>query len=528
MAEEVLRKEYLDILTQYRDIDLIKVITGMRRTGKSTLMRQFITVLRQEGIRQEQIIYIDMDSMENDSYRDDPKLLYGRISSKKDAGRLYIFIDEVQNIRGWEHMVESVRNDMDCDLYITGSNSYMLSSEISTLLTGRSVTITMLPLSLKEVCTFSRGQDPKTVFLGYLRHGGLPIIRPDYSEEVIFQIIDELKSDIILKDICNRKAGTDPVKIRKVIDYLYSEVGNPISVKSISEKLGISLATVTEYMQMILDSMLFIRVDRYDLKGRSVLSQSPKYYCTDLGMRYSQPLASGRDFGKTLENIVFLELMRRGFRVYVGKTRSNDDEDRHLEIDFIVMKDDCNDYYQVTESLSDPSVSEREFRPLRKVTGRGERYVLTYDDRPVSRSSDAVVMNIVDFLMDGRQDDIEPAKAAVYSELYDRLMEYIAVCRNISGTVVTRDNFDQLSDSLQSRFFDLQAYFGRPGLIDDGFLQSFVPRIRKNNVRIFQAMIACVNSNKEPMYKPWISDEMEELTAISKDISRHLSKRGYV
>ena len=344
-----------------------------------------------------------------------PTVLYDHISSRKGSGRLYIFIDEVQNIGGWERMVESVRNDIDCDLYITGSNSYMLSSEISTLLTGRSVTITMLPLSLNEVCTFSRGQDPKTVFLGYLRHGGLPIIRPDYSEEVIFQIINELKSDIILKDICNRKAGTDPVKIRKVIDYLYSEVGNPISIKSISEKLGISLVTVTEYMQMILDSMLFIRVDRYDLKGRSVLSQSPKYYCTDLGMRYSQPLASGRDFGKTLENIVFLELKRRGFRVYVGKTRSKD-EDKHLEIDFIVMKDDCNDYYQVTESLSNPAVREREIRPLRKVTGRGERYVLTFDDRPVSRGSDAIVMNIVDFLMDGRQDEIEPAKAAIYCE----------------------------------------------------------------------------------------------------------------
>ena len=401
---EVVREDYLRIMRRYKDIDLIKVISGMRRTGKSVLMRQYISLLVQEGTPRERIVYVDMDSMQNDRFKDG-NLLYSDIVSKKILGKLYVLIDEIQNINGWERVIESLRNDIDCDIYITGSNAYMLSSEISTLLTGRSVTITITPLSLKEICILYGEKEPKAAFIRYLRHGGLPILRPEYSEETAFQIINELKSDIILKDICNRRPGTDPLKLRKVVDYLYSEVGNPISVTKMSMALGISVATVSDYLELITDSMLFIKAERYNLKGRLVLSQEPKYYCTDTGMRYSQPIAAERDFGKTLENIVFLELIRRGYRVYVGRTGTDEDEDdKHLEIDFIVLGDDSTDYYQVTESLRDPSVHKREFRPLRKVTGRGERYVLTYDDRPISKGPDAITMNIVDFLMEGAQE----------------------------------------------------------------------------------------------------------------------------
>lgn len=528
MMEEVIRRDNLDTLRRYKDVDLIKVIIGMRRTGKSTLMRQYMNLLIQEGVPRNNIVYIDMDSIQNDRYRDG-SLVYSIIASRKNEGRQYVLIDEVQYIDGWMRVIESLRNDVDCDLYITGSNAHMLSSEISTLLTGRSVTILMLPLSLKELCLLNDDDDTKSVFIRYLRHGGLPLLKPEYSEETTFQIINELKSDIILKDICNRKPGTDPIKIRKVIDYLYSEIGNPISVTKISNNLGISSSTATEYLQLITDSMLFMKAERYDLKGHNVLSTEPKYYCTDTGMRYSQPIRAERDFGKTLENIVYLELVRRGHIVYVGRTGVNDDEkdDKHLEIDFIVPRGDETDYYQVTQSINDPAVYERELRPLRMATGRGERYVLTYDERPVSRNQDAIIMNITDFLMEnGPISGFSALADHSYETMYSMLMDYIKTCSKISGTIVDRKNFDELSMELQGTFFDLQAYIKRPELIEDEFLQDVLPRIRTNNVRIFNAMVACVNANKEPIYKPVMTEQMAELTEISEDISKYIAVKS--
>ena len=383
MKDEIIRTAYLDRLMRYKDIDVIKIITGMRRVGKSYLMRQFRAALEESGIRKENILYIDMESMRDERFRNG-RVLYDEVMSREGRGRLYLMIDEVQNVGDWVRTVESIRNDADCDIYITGSNAYMLSTDIATLLTGRSITLTVLPLSFREFRTRCGEEDVKASFLRYMRHGGLPILRPEYSEEAAFQLIESVKSDIILKDICNRRSGIDTLKIRRVIDYLYSETGNPISVKRMSEALGIGATTVGEYMQLITDSMLFIKADRYDLKGRKVLAQEPKYYCSDIGMRYSQPISSGRDFGKTLETVVYHELLRRGYRVYVGRTAGRGDDDHHLEIDFIVMKEDGTDYYQVTRSLEDPAVREREVRPFREVTGRGERYILTYDDVPRS------------------------------------------------------------------------------------------------------------------------------------------------
>ena len=526
MTEEVIRTDYLDRLMSYRDNDLIKVMTGMRRAGKSILMRQFRTALENAGIPKDRIVYIDMDSVANDRYRDG-LALYRDITAREAAGRQYILIDEVQNIGEWVRIVESLRNDIDCDIYLTGSNAYMLSSDISTTLTGRSVTITVLPLSFRESMILHGETDTRTAFLRYLRHGGMPVLRPGYSEEVSFQMIDELKSDIILKDISRRKPGTDPEKIRRVIDYLYSEVGNPISAARISKELKMSSTTASEYLQLITDSMLFMKAERYDLKGRTVLAQEPKYYCTDTGMRYSQPISERRDFGKTLEAMVYLELIRRGYRVYVGKTGGRDMGDKHLEIDFIVMKGETTDYYQVTESLNDPEVYEREFRPLRKITGRGERYVITYDDVPVFKGREAIVMNIRDFLTgNGEMDSDRMYPIDAYGTSYDMLASYLGVCTRIHGTVVTADNFDRLTAELQKGFFDLQAYYRRPELIKDRFIQDRLSEIRMNNVRIFDSMIGCVNANmKEPKYHPVMTDQLMELTRIKDDLSLYVADR---
>ncbi len=527
MAEGILRTRYLEFLTRYKDVDLIKVIVGMKGVGKSTLLRQYITQLVQNGVSRDRILYIDMDSIWNDRLKDG-KLLYSEVLAHYRSEMLYILIDEVQNIRDWVRVVESLRNDIDCDICITGSNAYMLSSEIATLLTGRSITVTMMPLSLKEICSLYEENDTRSAFLRYMRHGGLPIIRPEQPEETVFRILDELKSDIILKDVCNRKPSTDPIKIRKVIDYLYSEVGNPISVTRISKNLGISATTAGDYLRLITDSMLFIKAERYDLKGREVLSQEPKYYCSDTGMRYSQPISAERDFGKTIENIVFLELIRRGYRVYVGRTGSEDikSKDAHLEIDFIVIRENGTDYYQVTKSLNDPEVREREFRPLKNLSGRGERYVITYDDVPTTKDCDAVVMNIIDFLLDdGQPADVRRSQDASYNELCSMLKEYLETCRRISGTAVTDDNFNSISDELQSRFFDLQALFKNTGPSEDNLLQNFLPMLKKNNVRMFDSVTACAYAENKG-YKPVIGNEIEELAQISEMIETYVAKRN--
>ena len=519
VQKEIKRKGYLNELMRYKDVDLIKVITGMRRAGKSILMRQFRAVLESTGVSKECIVYIDMDSIQNDIYRDGRKL-YSNMVDKSSAGRLYILIDEVQMINQWVRVIESLRNDIDCDLYITGSNAHMLSSEIATLLTGRSITLTLLPFSLNEVCELNGGGDPKITFVEYIRHGGIPILRPGLSEDTTFQLLNELKSDIILKDICNRSPGTDPLKIRKVIDYLYSEIGNPISISKISVELGMSTSVVSNYLRLITDSMLFTKVERYDLKGKKVLSQEPKYYCTDTGMRYSQPISSERDMGKVLENIVYLELVRRGCRVYVGRPESSaDNNDRHLEIDFIVIKEGGNDYYQVTQTLIDPTVFEREITPLRKVTGRGERYILTYDDRPRSNGQDAVIMNIVEFLTMESGDDTKTSIPGVREEMLWKMVEYRDVCLKIANTEVNRTNFDHLSYELQGKFFDLQSFI-MSELEGDGQMQEILARIRVNNVRIFNSMIGCVNVGDGKMFKPSIETEIGYLEGIIEEIGK--------
>lgn len=285
MTGDVLRTGYLDELLRFKDQDVIKVVTGMRRCGKSTLLKQFIELLKNNGTPDSNILYYNMESVRNDRYRDGTTL-YNEIVAKQDLGRLYIILDEVQYIEKWERIVNSLRIDINCDIYITGSNAYLLSTEISTLLTGRNIEIRVLPLSFREFSSIQYNTDDRyELFLRYVHLGGMPFIRPEYDEDAIFQRLDEIKSDIILKDICNRKERIDSVKVRKVIDYMFSEIGNAISAGNIAENLKISSSTSSDYLSLVTDSLLFDRVERYDLKGRTILKTDGKYYCADIGMR---------------------------------------------------------------------------------------------------------------------------------------------------------------------------------------------------------------------------------------------------
>ncbi len=393
MTGDVLRTGYLDELLRFKDQDVIKVVTGMRRCGKSTLLRQFIELLKNNGTPDSNILYYNMESIRNDRYRDGTTL-YNEIVAKQDLGRLYIILDEVQYIEKWERIVNSLRIDIDCDIDITGSNAYLLSTEISTLLTGRNIEIRVLPLSFREFSSIQYDTDDRyELFLRYVHLGGMPFIRPEYDEDAIFQRLDEIKSDIILKDICSRKERIDSVKVRKVIDYMFSEIGNAISAGNIAENLKISSSTSSDYLSLVTDSLLFDRVERYDLRGRTILKTDGKYYCADIGMRNTQPLKADRDSGKILENIVYLELRRRGYKVYVGAIRQ-------LEIDFIALKHDERSYIQVCQTISDEKTRERELRPFRQLLGNGRRLLVTGDPMPRTETEEAVIMNIIDFLME--------------------------------------------------------------------------------------------------------------------------------
>ena len=393
MTGDVLRTGYLDELLRFKDQDVIKVVTGMRRCGKSTLLRQFIELLKNNGTPDSNILYYNMESIRNDRYRDGTTL-YNEIVAKQDLGRLYIILDEVQYIEKWERIVNSLRIDIDCDIYITGSNAYLLSTEISTLLTGRNIEIRVLPLSFREFSSIQYDTDDRyELFLRYVHLGGMPFIRPEYEEDAIFQRLDEIKSDIILKDICSRKERIDSVKVRKVIDYMFSEIGNAISAGNIAENLKISSSTSSDYLSLVTDSLLFDRVERYDLRGRTILKTDGKYYCADIGMRNTQPLKADRDSGKILENIVYLELRRREYKVYVGAIRQ-------LEIDFIALKHDERSYIQVCQTISDEKTRERELRPFRQLLGNGRRLLVTGDPMPRTETEEAVIMNIIDFLME--------------------------------------------------------------------------------------------------------------------------------
>lgn len=392
MTDEIRREGFLRALESLKDQDAIKVITGMRRCGKSTLLRQFIAQLKEEGVSEDRIVYVNMEIMSNDRYRDG-RVLYEEIMSFPENDRLYIFIDEVQMLSGWERVVNSLAVERDCDIYITGSNAYLLSTEISTYLTGRSISLRILPLSLGEYVqryTPNNIADLVGSYQRYTRLGGMPFIRPDMTEEIVFQRLDEIKSDIILKDICNRRK-VDAQKVRRVIDYLFSEIGNPISSENIAKELGISSSTASDHLSLILDSLLFTKVERYDLRGKSILKTEGKIYCTDLGMRNTQPIPTNRDPGRVMENMVYLELIRRGYKVSVGKIGE-------YEIDFVASKGERREFYQVALTVADPQKMDDELRPFRMLRATGDRYLITGDPTVRYVTDEAIIVNIIDFL----------------------------------------------------------------------------------------------------------------------------------
>ncbi len=397
------RIEYLEQLKRFKDKDLIKVVTGIRRCGKSTLFELFIDYLKKNGIKDNQIININL---EDALYSfDDYKELYDYVNKKLDSKKqFYVFLDEVQNVPMFQKAVDSLYIKKNVDVYITGSNAYLLSGELATLLSGRYVEIKMLPLSFKEYLSVFNNDLTKSryeYFLDYMRNGGMPgniLILKDNPND-LDMYLEGIFTTIVYKDIITRNNISDRMLLESVLKFIFDSIGSPISTKKISDTLtskGIHTSnhTVENYITAFVESFLIYKAERFDVKGKNLLSRDYKYYVVDLGLRsYLLGKKADSDMGHILENIVYLELLRRGYKVYVGKV---DD----LEVDFVAENRDGFKYYQVALSVRDEKVLERELRSLQKTGDHYPKILLTLDMDLEADYDGITKLNVVDWLLD--------------------------------------------------------------------------------------------------------------------------------
>ena len=393
------RTQYLEELKRWKDKDLIKVITGIRRCGKSTLFQLFIDYLKSIGISDEQIISINLEDA--DYNFEDYKQLYDYIKEKIDSKKqYYVFLDEVQNVPMFQKAVDSLYIKKNVDVYITGSNAYLLSGELATLLSGRYIEIKMLPLSFKEYVSAFDDNNYQQLFLNYMKNGGMPgnisIIKSNPND--LDKYLDGIFSTIVYKDIMARNNINDKMLLESVLKFIFDSIGSPISTKKISDTLtskGMSTSnhTVEKYITAFVESFLIYKAERFDVKGKNLLARDYKYYVVDQGLRsYLLGKKADSDMGHILENIVYLELLRRGYRVYVGKV---DD----LEVDFVAESRDGLKYFQVALTVRDEKVLQRELRSLQKTGDHYPKYLLTLDMDLESDYDGITKINIVDWLL---------------------------------------------------------------------------------------------------------------------------------
>lgn len=402
------RKEYLKQLWSWKDEQVIKVVTGIRRCGKSTLLKQYQEKLLAEGIAREQMISINFEELENEPLLD-YQALYRYIKERLCDGKMtYIFLDEIQKVMSFEKAVDSLYVKGNIDIYITGSNAYMLSGELATLLTGRYVEISMLPLSFREY-TQATGMQTEQAFSEYMKSGALPYIAVmDRTDEKVDVYLEGIYNTVIVRDIEERQARkerdagkrkiTDIALLKMIARYLASVIGSPVSLKSITDYLvssgrKVSPNTVSDYVEALTESFVFYSAERFDIVGKQLLKVNKKMYMVDLGLRNHILPRKYYDLGFSVENIVFFELLRRGDRVAVGKYGS-------AEVDFVARRQDVITYYQVTADMTAKETFEREMRPLRSIHDNYEKIVLTLDRFSTGNYDGIKVVNVVDWLLD--------------------------------------------------------------------------------------------------------------------------------
>ncbi len=395
------RNKYIEKIKSYKDLELIKVITGIRRCGKSTLLKMYKNELLADGVEENQITFINLEEKENEHLKS-VDTLYNFLKSRLINGKMnYIFIDEVQECKDFQIAVDSLFVKENVDIYITGSNAHMLSGELATLLSGRFVTIEVLPLSFEEYLEGVGSDNIEKKYRDYLKFGSFPfILQFKGNEEQIQNYLDGLYNTIFKKDIVRRNNITNEDALENVTKFIFDNIGNLTTSKKISDTLTsnnqkVSQPTVEGYLKALVDSFFVYKVSRFDVKGKQLLKSMAKYYVTDLGMRNYLLGYKNTDRGFILENIVYLELIRRGFKVFVGKVDGG-------EIDFVAQKGGDTTYIQVAESIQDEKTFEREMKPLKAVKDFNQRVVIS-TDYDVNESYDGIKhINIFDFLLGKR------------------------------------------------------------------------------------------------------------------------------
>ena len=389
------RKDYLEKLKKWKDKDLIKVVTGIRRCGKSTLFELYIDYLKNIGIENNHIISINLENPDNefDTYKELYKFVKEQI---KDNKHYYVFLDEVQNVPEFQKAVDGLYIIKNVDVYITGSNAYLLSGELATLLTGRYIEIKMYPLSFEEYINYYKKEADEKIYLNYINRSSFPYALNLDDEGEVDDYLDALYNTIILKDVAQRKKISNISMIRTVAKFMFNNIGNCLSIKKIADTLTsdgrpISVHTVESYVDALVESYIFNKVSRFDVKGKQYLQSGEKYYATDVTMRYALLGRRNIDAGHILENIVYLELIRRGYKVYVGKTGEK-------EVDFVAENKEGFTYFQVAYTTREKATLERELEPLQEVNDHYPKYILTMDIDPVADYNGIKKMNVLDWL----------------------------------------------------------------------------------------------------------------------------------
>lgn len=393
------RKEYLDKLIALKDKQVIKIITGVRRCGKSTLMEIFKDYLLQNGVNKENIISINFEDYDFYNLRD-PDKLYAYIKGMLDSeNQNYIFLDEIQHVKDFPKIVDSLFIKNNVDIYITGSNAYMLSSEIATLISGRYIEISMLPLSFAEfVASTGDKKDLSRKYVDYIENSSFPYtLELRDNVNAIKPYLDGIYNTVVIKDIATRMKITDMSMLESITRFMFDNIGNPLSMKKIADTMTsdgrkIDVKTVERFINGLTESFILYKADRYNVKGKQYLKTLEKYYVVDIGLRYMLLGSRSTDIGHILENVVYLELLRRGYEVYVGKL---DD----TEIDFVAMSNKRIMYFQVAATVRDPKTLERELKPLQHINDHYAKFILTLDDDPEADYDGIRKINALDWLL---------------------------------------------------------------------------------------------------------------------------------
>lgn len=402
------RKEYLEQLIRWKDKQVIKVVTGIRRCGKSTLLELFQEHLKTTGVTDDQIISVNFEDLEYEALLD-YKALYNYVKDRLHKTKTtYIFLDEIQQVDDFQKAVDSLYVQKNTDLYITGSNAYLLSGELATLLSGRYVELNILPLSFSEYRETNDSADNDSLFAEYLKYGGMPYVASiGKDENMIDTYLEGIYNTIIVKDIeerQNRKESdpdkrkiTDIALLKNISKFLAGSIGSPVSVKRITDYVvsggrKVSQNTVDDYIEALTEPYIFYRAERYDVQGKQLLKQNQKLYIVDLGLRRHLLARRNYDLGYSLENVVFFELKRRGYSVNIGKVGTT-------EIDFVAVKGESVRYYQVSASVVDEATFQREISPLRKISDNYPKTILTLDKFMPGNYEGIEVVNAIDWLL---------------------------------------------------------------------------------------------------------------------------------